>query len=180
MHTTILITMRWWDQGGKSPRFPPLVSWISQGDSSLVDSSILFILVLLISVCPGLVSDFAKNKYGIPRSYCLVLVAVMFFVSQVAAGSINNINHLWIASALLGLAYGSVFSLFPTICLEWFGMRKCRFNPHSFKILNVGFQRTFLRTGVISLCRLWWLVTSFLSCLGGSLTRTTVLEASIL
>lgn len=50
----------------------------------------------------------------------------MFFVSQVVAGSVSNIDHLWIASALLGLAHGSVFSLFPTVCLEWFGMRKCR------------------------------------------------------
>jgi MFS family permease len=79
----------------------------------------------LISVCTGLVSDFTKNKYGMPRSYCLVLVAVMFFVSQVAAGSVNDVTHLWIASALLGLAYGSIASLFPTVCLEWFGMRKC-------------------------------------------------------
>ena len=68
-----------------------------------------------------------------PRSYCLTLVAVMFFISQIVAGSINDIAHLWIASALLGLAYGSVFSLFPTVCLEWFGMRKCcGFSPSSF------------------------------------------------
>jgi len=70
----------------------------------------------------GLLSDFTKNKYGIPRSYCLVLVAVLFFISQVVAGSVDNIAHLWIASALLGLAYGSIFSLLPTVCLEWFGM----------------------------------------------------------
>ena len=60
-----------------------------------------------------------------PRSYCLVLVAVMFFVSQIVAGSVNDITHLWIASILIGLAYGGVFSLFPTVCIEWFGMRKC-------------------------------------------------------
>ncbi|KAF8147204.1 major facilitator superfamily domain-containing protein [Crassisporium funariophilum] len=70
----------------------------------------------------GLVSDYAKNRYGMPRSYSLVLVAFFFFVSQVAAANVNDIAHLWIASALLGLAHGSVFSLFPTVCLEWFGM----------------------------------------------------------
>ena len=70
-----------------------------------------------------------------PRSYCLTLVAVMFFISQIVAGSINDIAHLWIASALLGLAYGSTFSLFPTVCLEWFGMRKCGL-VSSFQILN--------------------------------------------
>ena len=59
------------------------------------------------------------------RSYCLTLVAVLFFISQIVTVNINDIAHLWIASALVGLAYGSVYSLFPTLCLEWFGMRKC-------------------------------------------------------
>jgi hypothetical protein len=71
-----------------------------------------------------------------PRSYCLTLVAVMFFISQIVTGSINDIAHLWIASALLGLAYGSVFSLFPTVCLEWFGMRKCVSSSSLFQMLN--------------------------------------------
>ena len=70
-----------------------------------------------------------------PRSYCLTLVAVMFFISQVVTGTINDIAHLWISSALLGLAYGSAFSLFPTVCLEWFGMRKYCWLL-SFQILN--------------------------------------------
>ena len=80
-------------------------------------------LVPLISICIGLVSDFTKNKYGMPRLYCLTLVSVMFLISQVATGSINDIAQLWIASSLVGLAYGSLFSLSPIICLEWFGMR---------------------------------------------------------
>ncbi|KAF5309184.1 hypothetical protein D9619_012743 [Psilocybe cf. subviscida] len=70
----------------------------------------------------GLISDFGKNNYDMPRSYSLVLVAFFFFVSQVATATIDRIEHLWLASALLGLAHGSVFSLFPTVCLEWFGM----------------------------------------------------------
>ncbi|KAF9474613.1 MFS general substrate transporter [Pholiota conissans] len=70
----------------------------------------------------GVVSDFAKNKYDMPRSYCLVLVALFFFISQVVASTEDKIENLWVASALLGLAHGSVFSLFPTVCLEWFGM----------------------------------------------------------
>lgn len=72
----------------------------------------------------GLVSDFAKNKYEMPRSYCLVLVSLFFFISQVVAATEDRIENLWVASALLGLAHGSVFSLFPTVCLEWFGMRE--------------------------------------------------------
>ncbi|KAF8189660.1 major facilitator superfamily domain-containing protein [Pholiota molesta] len=70
----------------------------------------------------GLVSDFGKNKYDMPRSYSLVLVSLFFFISQVVASTEDRIENLWVASALLGLAHGSVFSLFPTVCLEWFGM----------------------------------------------------------
>ena len=136
MRITIPTTMTWWGQGGKPPRSPLSVSWISLGESSSVNIVlILSIFVPLISICAGLVSDFTKNKYGMPRSYCLTLVAVLFFISQVVTGSINDIAHLWIASALLGLAYGSAFSLFPAVCIEWFGMRKCGFLP-SFQILN--------------------------------------------
>ncbi|KAG6840959.1 hypothetical protein C0991_003019 [Blastosporella zonata] len=71
----------------------------------------------------GLVSDYAKNRFGFPRSYSLVLVSSLFFLSQVmAALVVTDIKHLWLASATLGLAHGSVFSLFPNVCLEWFGM----------------------------------------------------------
>ena len=84
------------------------------------------------SILLGLVSDLAKNKYDMPRSYSLVLVSFFFFISQVVAANEDRIENLWIASTLLGLAHGSVFSLFPTVCMEWFGMRKNYFRPPFF------------------------------------------------
>ena len=36
----------------------------------------------------------------------------------------DDVANLWKASLALGLAYGSMFGLFPTIVFEWFGMRK--------------------------------------------------------
>ncbi|KAJ3562470.1 hypothetical protein NP233_g9551 [Leucocoprinus birnbaumii] len=70
----------------------------------------------------GIISDFARNTFGFPRSYCLVLVSAAIFLSQVAAGNIDEVGSLWVASSMLGLAYGSVFSLFPQVCIEWFGL----------------------------------------------------------
>ena len=55
----------------------------------------------------------------------MVLVATMFIVSQATAYSIDTIGDLWKASALLGLAYGGLFGLFPTLVIEWFGLRRC-------------------------------------------------------
>ncbi|KAJ8521826.1 hypothetical protein ONZ45_g1531 [Pleurotus djamor] len=70
----------------------------------------------------GLTSDFIKTRLRWPRSYCLVLVSLALLTSQYVATHIENLESLWIASALLGLGYGSVFSLFPSMCIEWFGL----------------------------------------------------------
>lgn len=72
----------------------------------------------------GLISDYTKHTYNVPRSYCMTLVSLLFFLSQLVTIGVTSIPTLWIASLLLGLAYGSVFSLFPNVCLEWFGLRE--------------------------------------------------------
>ncbi|TEB28962.1 MFS general substrate transporter [Coprinellus micaceus] len=70
----------------------------------------------------GVISDFAKNRFDIPRSYCLVVVSIVACISQLITAHVDNVADLWIASSALGLGYGAVFSLLPTVCLEWFGM----------------------------------------------------------
>jgi len=70
----------------------------------------------------GLTSDFAKNRLHFPRSYCISLVAFLFIVSQVIAIATDDVKDLWKASLALGLAYGGLFGLFPTIVIEWFGI----------------------------------------------------------
>jgi hypothetical protein len=69
-------------------------------------------------------ADFVKNRLHLPRSYCISLVAVLFVISQIMAVLTDDVADLWKASLALGLAYGSMFGLFPTIVFEWFGMRK--------------------------------------------------------
>ncbi|KAF7368354.1 NmrA domain-containing protein [Mycena venus] len=71
----------------------------------------------------GLISDNIKNRFGFPRSYSLVLVSSLFFSSQVLAAQIVDVADLWKASALVGLSYGTIFGLFPTVCIEFFGLR---------------------------------------------------------
>jgi hypothetical protein len=72
----------------------------------------------------GLLSDFAKARFGLPRSYLLVLVSSIVLSAQLAAANIDEVGDLWKSSALLGLGYGSVFSLYAAICIEWFGLRE--------------------------------------------------------
>ena len=76
-----------------------------------------------ILVCVGIFTDFVKTRVGARRAYCISLVAAFFFISQVAAMSIVDVNQLWKASLLVGFSYGSLFGLFPTITIDWFGMR---------------------------------------------------------
>ncbi|KAF8812664.1 MFS general substrate transporter [Phlegmacium glaucopus] len=70
----------------------------------------------------GFFSDFAKRLYKTPRSHSLALVSFLCLISQVVAGNVSNVSNLWIASALLGLAHGSIAALVPTVSLEWFGL----------------------------------------------------------
>ncbi|KAL0948954.1 hypothetical protein HGRIS_009059 [Hohenbuehelia grisea] len=70
----------------------------------------------------GLISDFAKTRLHVPRSYCLVIVSCTLLASQLYAASVEEVTSLWKASMILGLGYGSVFSMFPSMCIEWFGL----------------------------------------------------------
>lgn len=72
----------------------------------------------------GLIADFTKNYLHLPRSFCISLVCVLFIISQVSVYVTEDTDHLWKASALLGVAYGSLFGLFPTMVIEWFGLRE--------------------------------------------------------
>ena len=49
----------------------------------------------------------------------------MFVISQLTCYAIDDINDLWKASVLLGLAYGGLFGLPPTIVIDWFGLGEC-------------------------------------------------------
>lgn len=49
-------------------------------------------------------------------------MALGFTGSQLAVLATSNVQHLWLVSAALGLAYGSLFNVIPMLVLEWFGM----------------------------------------------------------
>lgn len=57
----------------------------------------------------------------------MALVSSMFIISQVVVFNIDDVRNLWKGSALLGLAYGGLFGLFPTLVIEWFGLGEFNF-----------------------------------------------------
>ena len=56
------------------------------------------------------------------RAWCISMVAMLFLVSQLVGLGVRDIEHLQYAVTLVGISYGGVFGLLPTITIEWFGM----------------------------------------------------------
>ncbi|EDR02388.1 uncharacterized protein LACBIDRAFT_309717 [Laccaria bicolor S238N-H82] len=104
--------------GYKNPQYNPIRA--SQWQATQVSTISLMNCAGRLFI--GVISDWGKNHFGVPRSYFLTLVSFLFFTSQLATAFIHDIKRLWIASTLLGFAYGSLWSLFIIVCLEWFGM----------------------------------------------------------
>ena len=77
---------------------------------------------------PGLVSDFAHTRLRLPRAYCFCIVSSLFIVSQATAIIVSSVETLWIATLLLGFAYGSLFGSCPAVVIEWFGLGKSTFS----------------------------------------------------
>ena len=69
----------------------------------------------------GLTADFVNHR-GMRRIRCLSAVAASFLVSQLVALRIQDIKYLQYSALLVGISYGGVFGLMPTIIIEWFGM----------------------------------------------------------
>ncbi|KAJ7647252.1 major facilitator superfamily domain-containing protein [Roridomyces roridus] len=70
----------------------------------------------------GVLSDNLKNRFGLPRSYSTIFVSTLFFFSQLLATQISDVQDLWKASMLVGFSYGTIFGLWPTVCIEFFGL----------------------------------------------------------
>ena len=51
-----------------------------------------------------------------------MIVAAGFIISQLITYHVEDIQHLWKASVILGGSYGMLFGLYPTLVIEWFGL----------------------------------------------------------
>lgn len=95
------------------------------------------ILLLSITTCSldvslGFVADLVRTQLHAPRSYCLCIVSMLFIISQIIAIGVSTVNTLWIASALVGAAYGSLLAIVVTIIADWFGLGLFTLFSHSF------------------------------------------------
>lgn len=87
--------------------------------------------VAIISVCncatrmvAGVLSDYLKRNYGLQRLWVMYLSLILMSAGHVASMIVTNESHLWVVSTLIGLGYGVIFGIYPTIVSESFGMTK--------------------------------------------------------
>ncbi|KAH0586803.1 hypothetical protein H2248_005652 [Termitomyces sp. 'cryptogamus'] len=100
----------------------------------------------------GLLTDTLYHTHGLPRSTSLILVSTLFLLSQLlAAFLISDVAHLYITSMTLGFAYGSVFSLMPNVCLEWFGISECQLSFREGLVLWISILYAFMLFFYVSL-----------------------------
>ncbi|KAI7830536.1 major facilitator superfamily domain-containing protein [Gamsiella multidivaricata] len=89
--------------------------------------------VSLISLCSclgrisvGLMSDLGKRGsgrwWGISRIGFLLYAGICVWLGQTFGANVSDIGDLTKVSVLVGLGYGSVFGVAPTIVSEWFGV----------------------------------------------------------
>ncbi|KAJ9107002.1 hypothetical protein QFC19_002870 [Naganishia cerealis] len=84
--------------------------------------SVISIWNCLGRIIMGLVSDFAKTRYGVNRVWFTLAIALLFLASQLSVQMTTDMYALSLVSALLGSAYGMLFALLPILVLEWFGL----------------------------------------------------------
>ena len=102
--------------------------------------------VILTNFVPGLVSDFVHTRLRLPRAYCLCIVSTLFIISQTIAIMVSSVETLWVATLLLGFAYGSLFGSSPTIIIDWFGLGKSTFPCMTrFPSTHVSYASTLFR-----------------------------------
>jgi hypothetical protein len=111
---------------GKLRKFRLSVFATSWGAFLLVHFLVLVHLYLRSFETSGLIADFFRIRLRLPRVFCFCIVSALFVVSQISVINVYDVAHLWKATALLGLAYGSLFGICPTIIMDWFGLGELR------------------------------------------------------
>jgi len=70
----------------------------------------------------GFLSDFLLHRYGIRRRVLIAVCTILMLVGMLSICFVTNIDLLWVCTVLIGFAYGSIFSVTPTVMSERFGV----------------------------------------------------------
>ncbi|RKP35381.1 major facilitator superfamily domain-containing protein, partial [Dimargaris cristalligena] len=83
--------------------------------------SLLSLCNFLARVVSGQLSDTLLRRFAVPRIALLFLAGVIMTVAQVGAAHLTSISGLDALTVAIGVAYGAVFALSPTVTSEYWG-----------------------------------------------------------
>jgi len=99
-----------------------LIKAISPKSSISDQVSIHAVFSTLSRLSLGALSDFLVTKFKIPRSLLLLVIILIGLITQVLiACSIFVSDQYYIISALSGITYGGLFTLYPTVIFSIWG-----------------------------------------------------------
>ncbi|ODV92628.1 hypothetical protein CANCADRAFT_23243 [Tortispora caseinolytica NRRL Y-17796] len=70
----------------------------------------------------GVVSDMCEYRFGVSRTWTIVVAGAVFMCANYAAIHIDSVSMIWVVSALTGLGYGIGFGSYPAVVSKTFGM----------------------------------------------------------
>lgn len=74
-------------------------------------------------ILSGNLSDLFHHHWDIPRKWLLVLASLVSMAGHVMATFIGDPSHLYVVSMAVGLSYGMIYGVYPSIVSDTFGLR---------------------------------------------------------
>jgi MFS family permease len=88
----------------------------------LIHVSIISCTSFVGRLASGVGSDFLVKRLKLSRFWCMVVASCIFTLAQFIAIAVSNPYYLWLLSSMAGLAYGTLFGVYPALVADAFGV----------------------------------------------------------
>ncbi|CAG8519280.1 6345_t:CDS:2 [Ambispora leptoticha] len=136
--------------------------------------SLISVFSCIGRISSGFTSDLFKQTFNLRRIWFLLSASILLLSGQIIVGFfITHLETLWIGSMIVGLGFGNLLGIAPTIASEWFGLRRFGLNwgflSYSVAIggqlysLVFGFHRDWIRhkcSGVNCYTHVFWFTST--------------------
>lgn len=72
----------------------------------------------------GFTSDLLLHKYGLSRFWMLFAASSVMLIGNILALNLIHVHHIWVVSAVVGISYGLIYGVYPSIISDLFGMNR--------------------------------------------------------
>lgn len=97
-------------------------SKIGVSDAQALQVSTIAVASFLGRLSSGPISDLVRKKLNAQRLWCIFAASFMTAFGQFLLRTINDLEHLFIPSFIIGFAFGFCFGTFPAVIADTFGI----------------------------------------------------------